>query len=620
MLKELVQFTETALADETFRNLGITPKEGLHIVLQVEKTEEQTSIANKAEYAVYSSKKTKELSSLHQRCAAWAQVAWMVDTNKCFDLPTKAIHSASPFCFALKRENLEGGEKFAENAKVGKSQVYERINAYFSKAAALLEPQEEKIIADAFRIALNDKTRLHHWLNDSGAFQDLKDAEYVVFYLDVPLKSYAAANRKYIKEKLFNTSDYNIADEVDSELLHGTSNWLNGFPTKKPFLQHQSATFDISGRISSKEAQILHEFSDMSRRKLFPNPLPLFIMKDEIAADAFKIFKEDAVTGGDTKKSYLEIIEELWAKHKENLGNYYLLFIAFGEIRDFDFVSRFEYNLNADKSLWKFENLFGASEMSLETVRDLLTQVMPPMFNNALVVRRKEKDWSFRWFDDIDPTYCKTHNAYLMAMKYRKAFYDYIYKSKRQGVTGNAILDILMTGIKDDIRLDEYKNRQHSEGFNIRMKLNLLFNLHQYFSTKPNPSFMASNIVQLRDRVDAVAKGESHIETDEQFAFAAGQVIARIFWESETGDESYRYLEPFLAQSKATRFKESVSNLFKRYKHGVYSDRFRNVSSEVMTYGIEGDLRNLHPHILAGVFSDNMLFKEKRDKQALESN
>ena len=125
---------------------------------------------------------------------------------------------------------------------------------------------------------------------------------------------------------------------------------------------------------------------------------------------------------------------------------------------------------------------------------------------------------------------------------------------------------------------------------------------------------MASNIVQLRDRIDTVAKGEAHIETDEQFAFAAGQVIARIFWESETGDESYRYLEPFLAQSKAERFKESISNLFKRYKHGVYSDRFRNVSSEVMTYGLEGDFRDLQPYILAGVFSNNLLFSDKDRK------
>src|SRR5690606_25341159 len=216
MIKELIQFTETALADETFRNFGVKPKEGLHIVLQVEKTEEQTLISDKAEFVVFS-KKTKELTPLHDKCAAWAQAAWMVDTNKCFDLPTKAIHSASPFCFALKRENLEGGEKFAENKKAGKSQMYERINAYFSKAAALLDADEEKIIADAFRIVLNDKTRLHRWLDESGTFQEVKDSEYVIFYLDLPLETYAAASRKYLKQNLFNTPNYTVKDEEKPE-------------------------------------------------------------------------------------------------------------------------------------------------------------------------------------------------------------------------------------------------------------------------------------------------------------------------------------------------------------------------------------------------------------------
>ncbi len=613
MIKELVQFTETALADETFRNLGVVPKEGLHIVLKVEKTEEQTFISDKAEYAVYS-KKANELTPLHIKCTEWWKASTMlgiVDTYKVFDVPAKAIHTVSPYCFGVKKTNLEGGEKYAENQSKGKSQVYERINAYFSKAAELLESEDDKIIADVFRIALNDKTRLHRWLNESGEYEDIKDGEYIIFYLDLPVEKYEAASQNYLKEKLFNTGDYNVPDETYPELLHGTSNWLNSFPTKKPFLLHQSATFDIAGRISSNEAKMLQEFSDLSRRKLFPNPLPLFVMKDELSKAAIKMFKADASSGDDQRKGYLEIIEELWKDFNQDLGNYYLLFMVAGEIKDFDFVSRFDYYLNPDEKPWKVEDLFGTGEMTLYTVKELLTQVLPPIFNNALVVRRKDKDWIFHWFDDMDPSYCKTHNAFLMAMKYRKAFYDYIYKSKRQGITGEGILDILMTGIRDDIRLDEYKNKQHSEGFNIRQKLNLLFSLHQYFSTKPNPSFMASNIVELRNRIHAVAKGEAHIETDEQFAFAAGQVIARIFWESQTGDESYRYLEPFLAQSKPKRFKESISNLFKRYKHGIYSDRFRSVSSEVMTYEVEGDLRDLQPHILAGVFSSNQLFSEK---------
>lgn len=612
MLKELVQFTTSVVNDPIFRSLNLKPREGLHLVLGVEKTPEgRVVLAEKPVFAQAFTKKT-DVEDWFVKCAEWSQVAWMVDTNKCFDPTVKAIHSASPFCFALKRTNLQGGEKYAENEREQKSQVYERINDYFARAVTLLENDEEKQIAEVFRLDLNDPGRLQQWLDGTDDYRTVKDGDYIIFYLDLPLELYTKANRKYLKEKLFNTSDYNFVDSENPELLHGTSNWFNGFPNKKPFLLHQSATFDIAGRISSEEAQALYDFSDLSRRKLFPNPLPLFVMDDE-RIQVFKIFKNDAVSGGDKRKAYLEIIEELWKENSTEVGNYYLLFMAFGEIRDFDFVSRFDFNLTRDGSPWEVHDLFGTREvMMLTTVVDLMTRVLPPMFNNALVVRRKEKEWIYHWFDDMDPSYCKTHNAFLLAMKYRKAFYDFIYKSQRQSVTGRAIEEILMTGILDDIRLDKFEGKYNSESQNIRTKLNLLFSLYPYFSTQPNPTFMPETISELRQRVDAVARGEAELETDEQFAFAAGQVVDRIFYASKTADKSFGYLEPFLAQTDTSRLKLAIAGFFKRYKHANYSLRFQAVSASVFAYSKNGNVRDLLPMFLAGVFSENMLFSDKK--------
>jgi len=612
MIKELVQFTETVLADPDFCSFGVVPREGLHVVLTVA----ENKILETPIYVGSFSKKDKAPDAWLEKCAAWSRVAWMVDTNKCFDPTVKAIHSCSPFCFALKRTNLEGGEQYKENQSKGKSQVYERIDDYFAKAVALLENDNEQQIAEAFRIALSEQRMLSIWLEQADAFTSIKDGEYVVFYLDLPVEAYAKANQKYLKEKLFNTSDYNHADAENTELVHGTSNWFNGFPSKKPFLAHQSATFDISGRISSDEARALYEFSDLSRRKLFPNPLPLFVMADERGKEALKMYKNDFSTGGDDRKGYLEIIEELWKTFEEEIGNYYLLFMAFGEIKDFDFVSRFEFNLNPDGSPWKVLDIFETKDsMVLTNVKDLMNVVLPPMFNNALVVRRKEMKWIYHWFDEMDPAYTKTHNAFLLSLKYRKAFYDYIYKSQRKSVTGKAIEEILITGIVDDIRLDKSEGRFNTESLNIRTKLNLLFNLHQYFSHQPNPRFMPENIIELRQRVDAVARGEARIETDDQFAFAAGQVIDRIFISSKTEDRSFNYLEPFLAQTDTARLKIAIANFFKRYKHVNYSQRFQAVSAEVLAYPKNGNFRDMLPIFLAGVFSDNMLFSGKKNDQ-----
>lgn len=617
MIKELVQFTEQAIKDPVFRELGVAPKEGLHIVLQTVVNDGQVVISETPVFIGLYTKKTA-LDDWFKRCNNWWKASTMlgvVDTFKVFDVPSKAIHTVSPFCIGVKRTNLSGGEQYRSNQSGGKTQVYDRIKGYFSKAMLLLDNTDDKLAAEAFRIAWGDQNKIERWLANSGYYDKVKDAEYIIFYLDLPLGRYEAANRKYLKEKLFNTSDYNVANEVDPEILHGTSNWFSSFPTKKPFLMHQSATFDIAGRISSKEAELLYEFSDLSRRKLLPNPLPLFIMEDE-RERAFKIFKEDALSGAEKRKPYLEVIGELQKEHMKEVGNYYLLFLIGGEIQDFDYVSRFEFNLNPDGSPWLVNDLFDlGQDMTLSTVSDLLTQALPPMFNNALVVRRKEKDWIFHWFDEMDPAYCKTHNSFLLAMKYRKAFYDFIFKSKRQGVTGNAIREILLTGILDAIKLDEFTNNRNSEWFDIRLKLNLLFNLHQYFSTNINPTFMPENITNLRAHLDRVAVGEAQLETDEHFAFAAGQVVDRVFYESNTADRSFKYLEPFLAQSDPERFKMAIGNFIKRYKHIEFPPRFRNVCSDVLTYSVKSDLRKLLPVFLAGAFSKSQLFWEKKEKQ-----
>ena len=148
MLKELVQFTESALIDKDFKTYGLSPKLGLHIVLKVADNGIELIKDQVPTYDIYS-KKVKNLTPIHKKAAAWSQAAWMVSTNKCFDLPSRAIHTCSPFCFGVKRENLEGGVKYKANANNGKTQVYERIDAYFKKAQTVLTDKEESALSNS---------------------------------------------------------------------------------------------------------------------------------------------------------------------------------------------------------------------------------------------------------------------------------------------------------------------------------------------------------------------------------------------------------------------------------------------------------------------------------------
>ncbi len=135
--------------------------------------------------------------------------------------------------------------------------------------------------ANAFAEALNSQDKIHLLLDTIPEYNNLKDNEYVIFYLDLSPEKYQEAYRFYFTDELiFNKAVYN--DKIGDE-WYGASGFLNGFNNDKPFLKHQSASFDINGRISAKEAKSLFEFKNIIDRsnKFFPKPLPVFIYEDE---------------------------------------------------------------------------------------------------------------------------------------------------------------------------------------------------------------------------------------------------------------------------------------------------------------------------------------------------
>lgn len=626
MIKELSTFVQAL--DSEFKGLGVKPKEGLHILLKVRQEEDSVFIDESSLVGwVYTKSKNlkQEEEILLGRCASLAQLSWCVNTNKCFDLPTKAIHSCSPYCLAIKKENLVNGEKYVKNHRDKKSQVYERISAYFGKALDLLQNETDKQRVELFKYALNSEQSFHSWLAHIPVYSEMKDAEYVIFYLDEPVAKYQKANDVYLADKLFNTNEYNLIVE---ETTFGTSDFFNGYPTKKPFLTHQSAVFDIAGRISAQEAKHLYEFQDLIGRNILPRPLPIFIHQDELKTEGKKnirdasisLFKQDAALG--KRRGYKEIIEDLYKDYKDQLGNYYLLFYQAGEIKDFDFVPKFEYELKDEKgAAWEIKDLFKINyRRHIENVFDFQYAVLLPVFNNALIVKTKMGDFQHRYFDDIDAKYCKSDATFLMVMTYRKAFYDFIYKSKREVVNQHTFDKIMLSSILDDIRLDEFKNNLNSQNVSIRQKLNIWFSLSENFNQLTlTTETMASKLQAHRAYMKQLAKGEAYIENDEQYAFAVGQVIYYLLRKSKTADRSYKRLEPFMQQVQSKELNKAIARLFDTYKHENFSTKFRTPFAEVLDYETKTNIRDLIPSILAGVFSENELFSDKENNEIKET-
>lgn len=649
MIKELINFANNL--DEEFKNLGSSPKEGLHILMKYQTDGHGVTSMDRTDYQYefFSKKQKTDTSDFLNHCKLLHQNAWCIDTNKCFDLPTKAIHTCSPFSVAFKQEHLEGGAKFNDNQSKKKKQIYERFDDYFAKAFALFKEknEQEKYIVfknffshnafssvlkkieeervgefnrltkevEALKSQLKEekdksikehlKSKISDYEQESIKFKPLEDSNYIIFYLDLPFEQYKAVHKKYLDDKLFNTDKYNT-EPTEEGLIFGTNNFMNGFNANMPFLMHQTASFDITGRISNQDAKLLNDLKNMFPNKTLPNPLPIFIYKDELQNKVIGLFKESGFNY--SKCGYKEILEMLIEDNSIDLSNYYLLFwqntmdgIIF---KDFDYVSKFEYKI---KDL-TIQNLFEIKEKDskkekhyplIRNIFDFDLQVLKPLVQN--------KYHRVDFFGDLNKDdYTKLDLTFSSFSKYRKAIYDFVYKSRRNSIDGHAFYEMVFNSILDDIK--------NGNNYRIKEKLNIWCSLYDYFNPKKNIN-MVNKLKEYQDFVSAIINDEDLTDiTDEKFAFAAGQVIKYILSKSKSADNSFNLLEPYLQQSKCVEFKKAIANDFGRYKHESFSKNFEKVAAFVLSYQTEANLKHLLPQILSGAFAKNQLFSSNSSK------
>lgn len=641
MIKELVNFSKSL--SEDFKSLGKKPKEGLHILLQAKENGEINSTADTIHFEYYNNKMA-EVSTFLKKCLQLQENAWMIDTNKCLDTTTRAIHSCSPFSVGIKKDNLIGGKNYEKRKSEGKSLVYDSFDNYFEKAADLLETVENEYIINvsesfasffinkSWQVVLDDienqratkydliQSKIEHLKEknkqikdkvnkaviqeqienleeEAIIFQPLSDGEYIIFYVDVGIEFYKMTHTKYLDERLFNTSKYNTKPNSEN-LIYGTSDFMNTFNAKMPFLMHQSATFDIPNRISNLDAIALFEFEDVLKNKTLPNPLPVFVYKSELREKVIALYAEG-------RRNFRDIIESLYQSYKDDFQNYYLLNwsntrdgIVFN---DFDFVPKFDYELKNGEGI-PIQNFFEIRSKEdkgmkyygeLKNVFELEDRVFKSLIQN--------KYHRVNYFSEFKTDeYERMPLTFLSFSKYRKAIYDYVYKSNRNAIGGKEFDELIFNSILDDFK--------KANEYGIKDKLNYWYSLYNFFHK--NNVNMASKLKEYQEFVSDLIEGKADLEqaADEHFAFAAGQVIYYLLSKSKSEDTSFRLMEPYLQKTNCKALQENIADDFARYKHENFSRNFENVAAFVLSYKTDQNLKRLQPQLLSGLFAKNQLF------------
>jgi CRISPR-associated protein Csh1 len=134
---------------------------------------------------------------------------------------------------------------------------------------------------------------------------------------------------------------------------------------------------------------------------------------------------------------------------------------------------------------------------------------------------------------------------------------------------------------------------------------------------------MTNKTIELQTKLRNIAQSESlHIENDDEFAFAAGQIIWKLLVQNESANRSHALMEPFLQKTEPMLFKQAIANAFNMYKYKfvLYPSKyeFDKLFSEVMGFiPTNTNMKEHLPIILAGYFSDS-IFKKDKDSNTLK--
>lgn len=658
MLREIINFTEDIIADiPDILQWNVKPSKGLHVFIDIDENGQwiNQNLQEGKDYEYYDGK--REISDLIELAAKYEALSKLIanDMNKCLDnqkyteinngdiieYPIKQIQSCSPFVIGFKRKDDTTQIKINNNNKkeIDRFLVVEkRAKAYLENAKSTCKDNEkllrkvdffienipaifEKLKALTFSVEVRDKII-------EKTIYDLNKNDFIFIYLrSASLDEYQEAYNNYLTDKLFLKNQYN-SEKTITDTTYGVPFYKTSLSDNKLFIRHKTASFyeGLNTRVQAKDVKTLYYFETLLSNKVFPNPLPIFVDKEEIkkGQEIIKIFKDSE--GG--KASYSEILKELFTRHPGiTLQKYYLLNIQRGEIVDFDFVPLFRFYLEPEQTIYnvtqsgiiKNKNFEKDHDIHIATIFDFEKVVVREIFNNSLV-KIKEDGYSTNYFGNIDPKYVSGGDImYQLILKCRKAFYDYIYKSKQNAINTLMFDDIMYNSILSNIRKDEIKGK-FGWNNNIKKKINIWYSLYDLFNNNINSENMASKVTDLISKMRSIAKGEANLETPEEFAFGAGQIVSYLIDRSAASNKTYALLEPYLQKSKSGQLQDAIAQTISVYKHDihVYKGKFERLASHVLTYDGDIDMKPLLKYFLAGCFSPCVIYESEKESEPLK--
>lgn len=195
--------------------------------------------------------------------------------------------------------------------------------------------------------------------------------------------------------------------------------------------------------------------------------------------------------------------------------------------------------------------------------------------------------------------------------------------------TKQAMLDYFIKGIEVGFRacidnmtkemvLQKFIDKEYINVRDIAYAQNFRLNLLNYYQVGGKEE-MGNRIKNLYETLkEKTEKKEiATCETDDEFYFAAGQVIYYLVSQSEAKNKTQGLVTPFLELSTSTKLKQAIISMYKKYGYKIRlaDQKTNNLIGMVTGYETQSKASDYQDLIISGICSKNIIYAGKEEEE-----
>lgn len=578
MLNECMSIFETYAANDIDKLIldNYIPANGFYLIM------EETTIGFqvKEHYEVKQDKKTREQNITFDQRVRISQLDYpsvLVDMNKPVD-GKKIIQSNNYLSFFIKQENLANGKLNTEII----DGYYEMLADPYLKSLKDTSKEElyQMVEDEVGPVNLEKLLKVKKWIKEHifNLPFELPGKDYLKIFFLCDGVRIEQEGKRYLLPNLYNKNDYNI--KIDGD-IYGLPNENMGLNSKKPYLENKNRKYTVPLLLSTNEALKRKKFFDYlwglaskgyynvyfnAEGKIYPLD-PREAPKDELTGYFLRIRKdknEAAILDMDTINSYQPKLKEaFWFDNILDLDTNKLGGHKYGKHWYlYDICDIVNTEIFSNFLLGNFYNDPGDISCNNDEI----------LRENILIARNRLFNWFYKGYtDDV---------AELM-----------------EKVSLNLIKNTISNGHMDKV--------QH--------RFNAYISVMEYL--KGGKRKMAENMNEVRDIIRKKINDRVHVqaESDEEYYYAAGQLIRYFISLNKSKSKMHSLFNPFITIKKDEVFKERLAELFKKYNYAidVTSPRFNNIYTLLTHYMPKGSVNQTF--LVAGYISNNLIYEKKEE-------